>query len=83
MAPLMTGAQIMMVFNRDGAPPTRRLSCIVSDGASPNSAFWYFLTSLRLGACFGLFGREVVGSGIWGLQQTQRDALATMVVLVF
>ena len=38
---------------------------------------------MRLGACFSLFGGEVVGSRIRGVQKLQRDTLATMVVIVF
>ena len=74
---------MVMVFNRDGANPTRRGSCTVSDGANPSITFLHFLTGLRLGACFGFVGWQVVGSGIWGVQTTQRDALVTMVVYVF
>ena len=29
------------------------------------------------------FGLEVLGSGIWGVQKTQRDTLATLVLIVF
>ena len=42
-----------------------------------------FKTSLRLGACLGLFCREVVGLEIRGAQQRQRDTLATMVLILF
>ena len=49
-----------------------------------------FQTSLRLGACFGAFlstdlrfGLEVVVLDIRGLQQTQRDTLVTMVLILF
>ncbi len=42
-----------------------------------------FLTGLRLGACFWLFGREVVSLAIRGVQKLQRATLATMVLLLF
>ena len=41
-----------------------------------------FLTGLRLGASFLLFGREAVSLEIRGVQKRQRDTLATMVLLV-
>ncbi len=83
---------VMMAPHMSGAPNGDGASWMV---ANPQDAFRVlsvstilivlvqFLTSVRLGACFWFFGREVAGSGIWGVQTTQRDALATMVVLVF
>ena len=60
----------------------KQLKDIKADEETNTQLKWFLNGFLILFKSSGVFGREVVALEIWGLQKRQRDALATMVLLV-